>query len=59
MVEELKLLTIMTEGCIDRLFEVEVPNPHYLFGMTNILSADGVTTAMAVAQTWPERSGSR
>ena len=46
--EELKLLTLMTEGCIDRLFEVEVPNPHYLFGMTNILSADGVTTAMAV-----------
>jgi branched-chain amino acid transport system substrate-binding protein len=54
VVEELKLLTIMTEGCIDRLFEVEVPNPHYLFGMTNILSADGVTTAMAVARTWPE-----
>src|SRR6266508_5176148 len=54
VVEELKLLTIMTEGRIDRLFEVEVPNPHYLFGMTNILSADGVTTAMAVARTWPD-----
>jgi len=54
VVEELKLLTIMTEGCIDRLFEVEVPNPKYLFGMTNILSADGVTTALAVARTWPE-----
>jgi branched-chain amino acid transport system substrate-binding protein len=54
VVEELKLLTIMTEGCIDRLFEVEVPNPRYLFGMTNILSADGVTTAMAVARTWPD-----
>lgn len=54
VVEELKLLTIMTEGCIDRLFEVEVPNPHYLFGMTNILSADGVTTAMAIARTWPD-----
>src|SRR5881296_3687348 len=54
VVEELKLLTIMTEGCIDKLFEIEVPNPHYLFGMTNILSADGVTTALAVAKAWPD-----
>lgn len=54
VVEELKLLTIMTEGCIDKLFEIEVPNPHYLFGMTNILSADGVTTALAVARAWPD-----
>jgi branched-chain amino acid transport system substrate-binding protein len=54
VVEELKLLTMMTEGCIDRLFEVEVPSPKYLFGMTNILSADGVTTAIAIARTWPE-----
>jgi branched-chain amino acid transport system substrate-binding protein len=54
VVEELKLLTIMTEGCIDKLFEVEVPSPHYLFGMTNILSADGVTTALAIAKAWPE-----
>src|SRR5882724_6051614 len=54
VVEELKLLTIMTEGCIDKLFEVEVPNPHYLFGMTNILSADGVTTALAIAKAWPD-----
>ncbi|HEX3176474.1 MAG TPA: ABC transporter substrate-binding protein [Methylomirabilota bacterium] len=54
VVEELKLLTIMTEGCIDKLFEVEVPNPRYLFGMTNILSADGVTTALAIAKAWPD-----
>jgi branched-chain amino acid transport system substrate-binding protein len=54
VVEELKLLTIMTEGCIDKLFEVEVPNPRYLFGMTNILSADGVTTALAIARAWPD-----
>jgi branched-chain amino acid transport system substrate-binding protein len=54
VVEELKLLTIMTEGCIDKLFEIEVPNPHYLFGMTNILSADGVTTALAVSRAWPD-----
>ncbi|HYB70641.1 MAG TPA: ABC transporter substrate-binding protein, partial [Candidatus Bathyarchaeia archaeon] len=54
VVEELRLLTIMTEGCIDKLFEIEVPNPHYLFGLTNILSADGVTTALAVSRTWPD-----
>ena len=54
VVEELKLLTLMTEGCIDKLFEIEVPKPKYLFGMTNILSADGVTTAIAIARTWPE-----
>ncbi len=54
VVEDLRLLTIMTEGCIDRLFEVEVPNPRYLFGMTNILSADGVTTALAAFRAWPE-----
>jgi branched-chain amino acid transport system substrate-binding protein len=54
VVEELKLLTMMTEGCIDKLFEVEVPRPRYLFGMTNILSADGVTTAMAMAKAWPD-----
>ncbi len=54
VVEELKLLTIMTDCCIDKLLEIEVPNPHYLFGMTNILSADGVTTALAVAKAWPD-----
>lgn len=54
VVEELKLLTIMTEGCIDKLFEVDVPKPHYLFGMANILSADGVTLAMSVAKAWPD-----
>lgn len=54
VVEELKLLSIMTEGCIDSLFEIEDPNPKYLFGMTNILSADGVSTAIAVAKAWPD-----
>lgn len=52
--EEMKLLSIMTEGCIDSLFEIEVTKPHYLFGMTNILSADGVSTALAVARAWPD-----
>ena len=52
--EELKIPTILTEGCGDLLFEKVVPNPHYVFGMTNILSADGVSSAVAVAHTWPE-----
>ena len=52
--EELKIPTIFTEGCGDLLFEKVVPNPHYVFGMTNILSADGVGSAVAVANTWPE-----
>src|SRR5712691_3120880 len=39
VVEELKLLTMMTEGCIDKLSEVEVPNPHYLSAMPKICPA--------------------
>jgi branched-chain amino acid transport system substrate-binding protein len=52
--EELKIPTIFTEGCGDLLFEKVVPNPHYVFATTNILSADGVSSAVAVSTTWPE-----
>ncbi len=52
--EELKLLTIFTDGCTDFLFDKAVPNPHYIFRVTNIQSADGATCALAVAQTWPD-----
>src|SRR6266700_210805 len=51
--EELKLLTIFVDGCTDFLFDKAVPNPHYIFRITNIQSADGVTCALAIAQTWP------
>jgi branched-chain amino acid transport system substrate-binding protein len=51
--EELKVLTIFVDGCTDFLFDKAVPNPHYIFRITNIQSADGGTTALAVAQTWP------
>ena len=51
--EELKLLTIFVDGCTDFLFDKAVPNPHYIFRITNIQSADGVTCAVAIAQTWP------
>jgi branched-chain amino acid transport system substrate-binding protein len=51
--EELKLLTIFTDGCTDFLFDKAVPNPHYIFRVTNIQSADGVTAAVATAVTWP------
>src|SRR6266498_4599601 len=51
--EELKLLTIFVDGCTDFLFDKAVLNPHYIFRITNMQSADGVTCAMAIAQTWP------
>ncbi len=31
-----------------------MPNPHYIFRITNIQSADGATCALAVVQAWPE-----
>jgi len=51
--EELKVLTMFVDGCTDFLFDKAVPNPHYIFRITNIQSADGATCALAVAQTWP------
>src|SRR5262252_9902167 len=50
--EELKCLTMFTDGCTDFLFEKAVPNPHYVFRLTNIQSADGVMAAIAAAQAW-------
>src|SRR5438067_12535120 len=52
--EELKVLTVFTDGCTDFLFDKAVPNPHYIFRITNIQSADGATCALAVAMTWPD-----
>ncbi len=52
--EELKLLTVFVDGCTDFLFDKAVPNPHYIFRITNIQSADGTTTAVATAMTWPQ-----
>ncbi|GIX47991.1 MAG: ABC transporter substrate-binding protein [Candidatus Tectimicrobiota bacterium] len=52
--EELKLLTLFTDGCTDLLFDRVLPTPKYVFRVTNLQSADGVTCAVAVAQTWPE-----
>ncbi len=52
--EELKVLTIFTDGCTDFLFDKVVPNPKYIFRITNIQSADGVTAAVATAMTWPD-----
>jgi branched-chain amino acid transport system substrate-binding protein len=52
--EELRLLTIFIDGCTDFLFDKAVPNPRYIFRITNIQSADGATCALAVAQTWPD-----
>src|SRR5258705_439084 len=52
--EDLKVLTMFVDGCTDFLFDKAVPNPHYVFRLTNIQSADGCTTALAIAQTWPK-----
>jgi branched-chain amino acid transport system substrate-binding protein len=52
--EELKLLTIFVDGCTDILFDKAVPNPRYVFRITNIQSADGSTCAVGVALTWPK-----
>ncbi|TMJ07703.1 MAG: hypothetical protein E6G99_05945 [Bacillati bacterium ANGP1] len=52
--EDLKVLTLFADGCTDFLFDKAVPNPKYVFRITNIQSADGVTCAMAVAMTWPD-----
>jgi branched-chain amino acid transport system substrate-binding protein len=52
--EELKVLTVFVDGCTDFLFDRAVPNPHYIFRITNIQSADGVTCALAMAQHWPQ-----
>src|SRR6266480_5258145 len=52
--EELKLLTIFVDGCTDFLFDKAVPNPRYIFRITNMQSADGVTAAVATAMTWPK-----
>ena len=51
--EEIKCLTLFTDGCTDALFEKALPNPHYVFRVTNLQSADGVVTAIATAVTWP------
>src|SRR5215471_11971701 len=51
--EELAALTILTDGCTDFLFDKADPNPKYVFRITNIQSADGITAAVGVAQTWP------
>src|SRR6202048_3325456 len=50
--EELSTLTIFTDGCTDFLFDKAVPNPKYVFRITNIQSADGIPAAVGVEQTW-------
>src|SRR5260370_2245972 len=51
--EELGALTIFADGCTDLVFDVADPEPKYVFRITNIQSADGITAAVATAQPWP------
>ncbi len=52
--EELGVLTLFADGCTDFLFDKAVTNPHYVFRVTNIQSADGATCAIAAANAWPD-----
>ena len=52
--EELGVLTLFADGCTDFLFDVAVPNPHYVFRISAIQSADGVVAAVGTAGEWPE-----
>ena len=60
--EELKLLTMFVDGCTDFLFDKAVPNPHYVFRLTNIQSAgrlhDGAGDRADVAQVQAHRATS-
>ena len=51
--EELGVLTMFNDGCTDFLFDKAVPKPKYVFRVTNIQSADGVTSAVGAAKAWP------
>jgi branched-chain amino acid transport system substrate-binding protein len=51
--EELGVLTLFNDGCTDFLFDKAVPNPKYVFRLTNIQSADGITSAVGAAKAWP------
>jgi len=51
--EELGVLTLFTDGCTDFLFDKAVPNPHFIFRITNIQSADGVTASVMANMQWP------
>ena len=51
--EELGVLTLFCDGCTDFLFDKADPNPKYVFRITNIQSADGITAAIGAAQAWP------
>jgi branched-chain amino acid transport system substrate-binding protein len=52
--EELGVLTLFNDGCTDFLFDKADPNPKYVFRVTNIQSADGVTAAVGAATHWPK-----
>jgi branched-chain amino acid transport system substrate-binding protein len=52
--EELGVLTLFNDGCTDFLFDKAVPNPKYVFRVTNIQSADGITAAVGAATAWPD-----
>lgn len=53
--EEQKILTLFVDGCTDILFERAVPNPFYIFRITNIQSSDAITAAVGTMKLLVER----
>ncbi|MEM1965240.1 MAG: ABC transporter substrate-binding protein [Candidatus Caldarchaeum sp.] len=48
--EENRVLTLFTDGCTDILFEQAIPNPKYVFRITNIQSSDAITNAVGAVK---------
>ncbi len=53
--EENKVLTLFVDGCTDILFERAVPNPFYIFRITNIQSSDAITAAVGTMKLLVDR----
>lgn len=51
--EEIKLPTIFVDGCTDFLFDKAVPNPHYIFRITNILWSTSAWVMAAIIRSAP------
>jgi branched-chain amino acid transport system substrate-binding protein len=51
---KIQLLTIFADGCTDFLFDKIVTEPKFIFRISAIQSADGITAAVGVATGWPE-----
>src|SRR5260370_41847356 len=51
--EDLGILTLFCDGCMDFVFHVADTIPHYVFRVTNILSADRIAVPICTSQALP------